>query len=201
MIHSGSSTSSLVEECKTKKKMRLKVKTIKLILPLFLFITSAIYSQQPQVKIGVVDSEIILSQLPEYKQAQDKLNEIVKKWQAELDSLSMNYQEKLDNYRKQEAMMTEEVKLKEQQDLMKLEQEIYNFRQRKFGQQGDFAMEQDRLLSPIKQNIIKAIEKVAKEEKVTLVLDKAGEVVVLYSDPSYDLTFKVLDQLRRGKVK
>lgn len=177
------------------------MKTIKLILPLFLLVTSILWSQQPQVKIGVVDSEIILSQLPEYKQAQDKLNEIVKKWQAELDSLSMNYQEKLDNYRKQEAMMTEEVKLKEQQDLMKLEQEIYNFRQRKFGQQGDFAMEQDRLLSPIKQNIIKAIEKVAKEEKVTLVLDKAGEVVVLYSDPSYDLTFKVLDQLRRGKVK
>ncbi len=177
------------------------MKTIKLILPLFLLVTSILWSQQPQVKIGVVDSEIILSQLPEYKQAQDKLNEIVKKWQAELDSLSMNYQEKLDNYRKQEAMMTEEVKFKEQQDLMKLEQEIYNFRQRKFGQQGDFAMEQDRLLSPIKQNIIKAIEKVAKEEKVTLVLDKAGEVVVLYSDPSYDLTFKVLDQLRRGKVK
>lgn len=181
--------------------MRLKVKSIKLILPLLLVITSLVWSQQPQVKIGVVDSEIILSQLPEYKQAQDKLNEIVKKWQAELDSLSMSYQEKLDNYRKQEAMMTDEVKTKEQQELMKLEQEIYNYRQRKFGQQGDFAMEQEKLLTPIKQNIIKAIEKVAKEEKVTLVLDKAGEVVVLYSDPSYDLTFKVLDQLRRGKVK
>ncbi len=181
--------------------MRLKVKTIKLILPLFLMITSVVWSQQPQVKIGVVDSEIILSQLPEYKKAQDQLNEIVKKWQNELDSLTMDYQERLENYRKQEAMMTDEVKLKEQQEIMKLEQEIYTFRQRKFGQQGDFAMEQERLLSPIKQNIIKAIEKVAKEEKVTLVLDKAGEVVVLYADPSYDLTFKVLDQLRRGKVK
>lgn len=181
--------------------MRLKVKSIKLILPLFLFIASVVWSQQPQIKVGVVDSEIILSQLSEYKQAQEKLNEIVKKWQAELDSLSMSYQEKLDNYRKQEAMMTEEVKVKEQQDLIKLEQEIYNYRQRKFGQQGDLAMEQERLLSPIKQNIIKAIEKVAKEEKVTLVLDKAGDVVVLYSDPAYDLTFKVLDQLRRGKVK
>ncbi len=181
--------------------MRLKVKSIKLTLTLIIFLSVAIYAQQTPVKIGVVDSEIILAQLPEYKQAQDKLNEIVKKWQSELDSLTMDYQERLDNYRKQEAMMTEEVKLKEQQELMKLEQEIYTYRQRKFGQQGDFAMEQERLLTPIKQNIIKAIEKVAKEEKVTLVLDKAGDVVVLYSDPSYDLTFKVLDQLRRGKVK
>lgn len=181
--------------------MRLKVKSIKLTLTLIIFLSVAIYAQQTPVKVGVVDSEIILAQLPEYKQAQDKLNEIVRKWQSELDSLTMDYQERLDNYRKQEAMMTEEVKLKEQQELMKLEQEIYTYRQRKFGQQGDFAMEQERLLTPIKQNIIKAIEKVAKEEKVTLVLDKAGDVVVLYSDPSYDLTFKVLDQLRRGKVK
>lgn len=181
--------------------MRLKVKTIKYILSFVLLLSLSAFSQTAQVKIGVVDSEIILSQLPEYKKAQDQLNEIVKKWQNELDSLSLQYQEKLDNYRKQEAMMTEEVKLKEQQDLMKLEQDIYNYRQRKFGQQGEFAMKQEELLTPIKQNIIKAIEKVAKEEKVTLVLDKAGDVVVLYSDPSYDLTFKVLDHLRRGKVK
>jgi outer membrane protein len=177
------------------------VKTVKIILSLFFFVSTMMWAQQPQVKIGVVDSEIILSQLPDYKKAQDQLNEIVKKWQNELDSLSMQYQERLDNYRKQESLMSEDVKLKEQQEIMKLEQEIYNFRQRKFGQQGEFSQKQDELLTPIKQNIIKAIEKVAKEEKVTLVLDKAGDVVVLYSDPSYDLTFKVLDQLRRGKVK
>ncbi|MCR4416799.1 MAG: OmpH family outer membrane protein [Ignavibacteria bacterium] len=177
------------------------MKALKLILPLILLASTLLFAQQPAVKIGVVDSEIILSQLPEYKKAQDQLNEIVKKWQAELDSLSMQYQERLDNYRKQEALMSEEVKLKEQQEIMKLEQEIYNFRQRRFGQQGDFAQKQEELLTPIKQNIIKAIEKVAKEEKVTIVFDKAGDVVVLYSDPSYDLTFKVLDQLRRGKVK
>lgn len=186
---------------KQKQIKRLKVKAIKLILPLIFLASTLIFAQQPQVKIGVVDSEIILSQLPEYKKAQDQLNDIVKKWQSQLDSLSMQYQDRLDNYRKQEALMSEEVKLKEQQEIMKLEQEIYNFRQMKFGQQGEFAQKQEELLTPIKQNIIKAIEKVAKEEKVTIVLDKAGDVVVLYSDPSYDLTFKVLDQLRRGKVK
>lgn len=181
--------------------MRLKVKAINLILPLIILSASILFAQTPQVKIGVVDSEIILSQLPDYKRAQDQLNEIVKKWQDELDSLSMEYQIKIDNYRKQEALMSDEVKMREQQEIMKLEQEIYTFRQRKFGQQGDFTQKQEELLAPIKQNIIKAIEKVAKEEKVTIVLDKAGEVVVLYSDPSYDLTFKVLDQLRRGKVR
>ncbi len=176
--------------------------SLKLIFSLIFVLVVSVFAQQTTtLKVGVVDSEVILSQLPEYKKAQEQLNEVVKKWQSELDSLTLDYQEKLDSYRKQEAMMTEDVKLKEQQELMKLEQEIYNYRQRKFGQQGELTQVQEQLLNPIKQNIIKAIEKVAKEEKVTLVLDKAGDVVVLYSDPSYDLTFKVLDQLRRGKVK
>ncbi len=176
--------------------------SLKLIFSLIFVLVVSVFAQQTTtLKVGVVDSEVILSQLPEYKNAQEQLNEVVKKWQSELDSLTLDYQEKLDSYRKQEAMMTEDVKLKEQQELMKLEQEIYNYRQRKFGQQGELTQVQEQLLNPIKQNIIKAIEKVAKEEKVTLVLDKAGDVVVLYSDPSYDLTFKVLDQLRRGKVK
>lgn len=176
------------------------MKTVKVILTL-LFASTIIWAQQPQVRIGVVDSEKILSQLPDYKKAQDQLNEMLKKLQKELDSLSFQYQERIENYRKQEALMSDEVKLKEQQEIMKLEQEIYDFRQKKFGQQGELAQKQDELLSPIKQNIIKAIEKVAKEEKVTIVFDKAGDVVVLYADPSYDLTFKVLDQLTRGKVK
>lgn len=179
--------------------MRLKVKAIKLIILFVIFSSLVSFAQTPPVRIGVVDSEIILSQLPDYKTAQEKLNNFVRIWQNELDSLTKVYQEKMDNYRKQEAMMTDEVKLKTQQEIVQLEQDIYNYRQSKFGQQGELAAKQEELLAPIKQKIINTIEKVAKEEKVTVVLDKAGEVVVLYSDPAYDLTYKVLDQLRRGK--
>lgn len=182
--------------------MRLKVKSIYFSLAIILFAFNlAIGQTTSPVKVGVVDSEIILSQLPEYKKAQEELSKIIKIWQDELDSLSMIYQEKMENYRKQEAIMSDEAKLKEQQEIIKLEQDILNYRQKRFGQQGDLAAKQEELLNPIKQNIIKVIEKVAKEERVTLVLDKAGDVVVLYSDPSYDLTFKVLDQLRRGRVR
>ncbi len=187
---------------KYKQIMRLTVNSIYFSLAILFVAFNVAFSQTTvTLKVGVVDSEIILSQLPEYKKAQEQLSNIVKTWQDELDSLSMLYQEKMENYRKQEAIMSEDAKLKGQQEIIKLEQDILNYRQKRFGQQGDLAQKQEELLNPIKQNIIKAIEKVAKEEKVTLVLDKAGEVVVLYSDPTYDLTFKVLDQLRRGRVK
>ncbi len=171
----------------------MKIRSI--ISSLFLFFSANVFAQ---VKVGIVDSEIILSQLPEYKTAQDKLNEIVKGWQTVVDSMTQDYQQKLDSYRKQEAMMPEDKKLSSQQDLIKLEQDIISYRQKKFGQQGDIVAKQEELLAPIKKKIINTIEKVAKEEKIGLVLDKAGDVVVLYSDQSYDITFKVLDRLKRG---
>lgn len=173
----------------------MKIKNVFYVLILFF---SANVFAQVQVKVGIVDSEVILAQLPDYKTAQDKLNEIIKGWQAVLDSLTTDYQMRLESYRKQESMMTEDNKLKAQQDLIKMEQDILGYRQKRFGQQGDIVTKQEELLAPIKKKIINMIEKVAKEEKITLVLDKAGDVVVLFSDPSFDITFKVLDRLKRG---
>ncbi|MBM4175116.1 MAG: OmpH family outer membrane protein [Ignavibacteria bacterium] len=159
---------------------------------LILFFSANVFAQV-QVKVGIVDSEVILAQLPDYKTAQDKLNEIIKGWQAVLDSLTTDFQMRLESYRKQESMMTEDNKLKAQQDLIKMEQDIRDYRQKR-----DIVTKQEELLAPIKKKIINMIEKVAKEEKITLVLDKAGDVVVLFSDPSFDITFKVLDRLKRG---
>jgi len=173
----------------------VKIKNVFFVL--ILFFTANVFAQVP-VKVGIVDSEVILSQLPDYKTAQDKLNEIVKGWQSILDSLTTDYQMRLESYRKQEAMMTEDNKMKAQQELIKMEQDILGYRQKRFGQQGDIVLKQEELLAPIKKKIINMIEKVAKEEKITLVLDKAGDVVVLFSDPSFDITFKVLDRLKRG---
>lgn len=173
----------------------MKIKNLFFVL--ILFFTANAFAQVP-IKVGIVDSEVILSQLPDYKTAQDKLNEIVKGWQSILDSLTTDYQMRLESYRKQEAMMTEDNKMKAQQELIKMEQDILGYRQKRFGQQGDIVTKQEELLAPIKKKIINMIEKIAKEEKITLVLDKAGDVVVLFSDPSYDITFKVLDRLKRG---
>lgn len=173
----------------------MKIKNVLFVL--ILFFTANVFAQV-QVKVGIVDSEVILAQLPDYKSAQEKLNEIVKGWQSVLDSLTTDYQMRLESYRKQEAMMTEDNKLKAQQELIKIEQDILGYRQKRFGQQGDIVTKQEELLAPIKKKIINMIEKIAKEEKITLVLDKAGDVVVLFSDPSYDITFKVLDRLKRG---
>lgn len=158
-------------------------------------------SQQPiQLKVGYVDSEIILAQFPEAIKAKSDLEALVSQWRKQADSMATELQNAYADYQKQAQTMTQEKQREAQQKIIEKEQRLQQFREQKFSQpNGEYFVKQDQLMAPVKQKIFKAIEDVAKEEGMNYVLDKAGEVVVLYADPSFDITFKVLDRLKRGK--
>jgi len=152
------------------------------------------------LKIGYVSSDVILQQYPDAVEAQKKLESLAKGWQDELEKMTKELQEKYAAYQKKEGMMTEQAKLQEQQKLLAKEQEINDFRMKKFGQNGELAQQQDKIMRPIRDKIFKAIAAVAKEEGVSFVFDKSEQLLVLlYAESRYDLTFKVLDRLRRGE--
>lgn len=167
----------------------------KLLLILMVIITTSVFAQ---TKIAVVDLDEIAKNLKEYQEAQVKLESLMKVWRATYDSLSADLQKKVEDFRKQESIMSEEKKTSLQKELVKQDQDILIFKEEKFGQKGDLAKRQEELLAPIKKKISNVIEKVAKEEKISLVLDRAGDLLVLYADVSLDITFKVLDRLRRA---
>ena len=151
-----------------------------------------------QQKIGYVNSEKILQELPAAKEAKDSLAIIVKVWQNEIDRMSKSLQDKYEDYKKKQGLYNEQTKLTEQQKLVEEEQRMNEFRQQKFGQQGELALQQDRLMQPIKEKVFNAIKQVAAENKLSFVFDKAGDVLLLYAEPSSDYTFKVIDRLKRG---
>ena len=176
------------------------------ILLLTLILTTALLAQtetaqQPaQLKIGYVDSEVIMSQFSEAIKAKSDLEGLVAKWRKEIDSMQTDLQQMYTDYQKQGGTMKQDEQQKVQKNLVEKDQNLQQYREQKFGQpNGEYFTKQDQLLAPVKQKIFKAIETIAKEEKMQYVLDKAGEVIVLYADPEYDITFKVLDRLKRGK--
>ncbi len=152
------------------------------------------------LKLGYVDSQVIIQQFPEAQEAQKKIQASVQQWQDQIDTMAKAYQFRLDEYDKKKAMLNDQVKLAEEQKLLGEQQNIVNFRNKKFGQNGELAQLQDKIMTPVKDKIIKAIQAVAKEEGMSFVFDKGAEVpVMLYGDAKYDITFKVLDRLKRGK--
>jgi outer membrane protein len=170
---------------------------------LFIFLSCGfIFGQQAPQKIGYVDSQVILTQLPEAIKAQGEIDALTNKWTAQLDSMNKALQQSYEQYQKQANTMTETKKTEAQQDLVEKQQAMENFRRNKFAQQsGEIYKKNDEIFAPVKKKIFKAIEEVAKKEGMKFVFDKAGDVVLLYADPAYDLTYQVLDILKRGVIK
>ena len=173
----------------------------KYLLVLFaVFMCGSFIQAQSSLKIGYVDSQIILTQLPEAIKAQGDLDALTNTWSNQLDSMTLAYQQSLADYQKQANTMPEDKKLQAQQSLLAKEQEILNFRRDKFGQgTGEIFKRQEEIFNPVKDKIYKAIEDIAKQEDMKFVFDKSGDIILLYADSEFDITYQVLDKLKRGK--
>ncbi len=153
-----------------------------------------------QQKIGFVNSSKIFQEIPEAKEAQKKLEALAKPIQDEIEKSEKAIQAKLDEYKKKESLMNEDAKKKSQQEIYDLDQKLREFKQEKLGNEGELAKKQDQILTPIKDKILKAIERVAKDLKYSFVFDQTETVrVMLYGEQSADLTYKVIDRLKTGK--
>jgi len=170
----------------------------KVLAALILLMIAAVSLGNAQQKIGYVNSEKILAELPAAKEAKDSLASIVKIWQGELDRMSKDLQDKYEDYQKKQGLYNDQTKQVEQKKLIDEEQRMNDYKAQKFGQQGELAMQQDRLMQPIKEKIFAAIKQIATENKLAFVFDKAGDVVLLYGEPNADYTYKVIDRLKRG---
>lgn len=152
------------------------------------------------LKLGYVDSQAIIQQYPEAQEAQKQIQSKLSMWQDQIDTMAKAYQSRLEEYDKKKAMLNDQAKLAEEQKLLAEQQKIVEFRNKKLGQGGELPQLQEKIMTPVKDKIIKAIGAVAKEEGMSFVFDKGAEVpVLLYGEPKFDVTFKVLDRLKRGK--
>lgn len=169
-------------------------KTIKTSALLFL-IALGTMAQQAVLKIGYVNSEKIIAELPEAKESQQKLESLVKSWQDEIEKRGQALQVKFEEYQKQANMLNESAKQVRQKELVEEEQKLNQYRTEK---QQELALQREKIMKPIQERVFKAIERVAKDKKLSFVFDRATEVPVLYADPAYDYTPDVIIYLKRG---
>ncbi len=164
-----------------------------------LLLSGTMLFAQKSVKIGYIDSQTILTQLPEAIKAQGDIQAAVDKVKGQIDSLGQVYQQTLQDYQKQANMMTDAKKKEAQQKIMGMEQDYNNLRA-KLDANGEVAQMNQKLMKPIIDKIKKTVEEVAKQEGVGLVLEKSDQLqTIWYAEPTMDLTYKVLDKMKTGK--
>ena len=123
-----------------------------------------------QNKFGYVDSQELLMLMPERKTAETEVQEFAKSLEAQLGSMTAEYQQSVQEYQENESTYTDLVKQDKVSEITSLEQRIQAFQQN--AQQSLQAKEQE-LLEPILAKARKAIEDVATEGDYTYIFDKS----------------------------
>lgn len=159
-----------------------------------------VVGSQAQQKVGYVNSTKIFQEIPEAQEAQKRIDAITKPYQDSLAGMEKTLQAKIEDYQKRESLLNDAAKKSAQQEFADLKRKYDEFRFDKFGNEGEIAKQTDRIINPLKDKILRAIEVVAKAEKYTFIFDQTENVrVLLYGDPKEDLTNRVIDKLKRGK--
>lgn len=162
-----------------------------------LVLVPATFAQQ---KIGYVNSAKIFQELPAAQDAQRRIDALGKPIQDSLEAMQRDLQARYEDYQKREALLNDAAKKAEQQKLIEMERRMNEFRVQKLGNDGELARETEKLLAPLRDRIKNAITAVAKEEKYSFIFDKTESIqILLYGDPAHDVTFKVIDRMKRGK--
>lgn len=149
------------------------------------------------MKIGYVDTELILRQLPDAIEADKKLKDVGTKYQDTLKLLQEDFTKRLEKYRQQEAMMSADGKKTEEEALKAMQQNYLQYQEEKFGNTGELARMQAALMAPLRERIQAGIKEVAKEEKLSFIFDKTNPAM-LFAEERFDMTYRVLDRIKRG---
>ncbi len=160
---------------------------------IFSFLSSSVFAQ---LKIGYIDSDTILENLPDVKDARQKLDDLIREWQNELRQMEAEYKLKKDDFDKRNLIMTDQTRTEAKKELDELEKKISDFREKKFGTNGEMFQKQDELMKPIQNKIFNVIKEIAEEEDYDYIFDRSGDIIFLYAKEKYDLTAQVLERVK-----
>ena len=162
----------------------------KRILFLIMFSTSilVVHSQ----KFAYVDSDYILGKMPEFNQAQQRINDFSAEWQQEIESLYNQIDQMYKDYQSEQILLTPEMKIKREELIIEKEKFAQALQQKYFGPEGDLYKKRSDLIKPIQDRIFNAIQQLAVNNKYSIIFDKSSDLMMLYSNPSYDKSDDVL---------
>lgn len=171
----------------------------KIIIATSVFFIIFTLSAISQVKIGWINSQTIMDKLPEAQDAQRQLDNLVTEWQNELAKMQNEWQKKFEEYDKRKLILTDQGRVEAERQLQELDRKIVDFRNKKFGQNGELFQKQNELMRPVQDKIFKAIQDVAKGEGYDYIFDKSGDIMLMYTNEKYDLTNIVLEKVKTFK--
>jgi outer membrane protein len=164
------------------------MKRILLVLSFFL-VANSTWAQ----KFAYVDSQFILEHIPEYKQAQQQLDDLSYDWQEDIEKAYQEIDQLYRAYQTDKVLLTDKMRQTREDEIIQKEKDAKELQQQRFGTEGDLFKKQEELIRPIQ--IYNAIQEFAKEGRYGVIFDKSSDLLMLYADENLDKSEKILDKL------
>ena len=159
-----------------------------------LLLTVATFSVKAQ-KFAYVDTEYILSNIPDYKEAQGELDKLSIEWQKQLERQYSEIDKMYKNYQAEQILLTEDMKTKREEEIVKKEKEAKEYQKQKFGVDGELFQKRQELVKPIQDKIYNAISEVANVSGIDIIFDKSSGLTMLYTNAKLNKSDAVLKKL------
>jgi outer membrane protein len=146
-------------------------------------------------RYAVIDTKYILDKMPEYKEAQKKLDGFSEAWQFEIDAMQTLVDKMLKDYDAEQVMLTEPLRKKREDEIYNKEKQLRDLQKKRFGFEGDLFKKRQELIKPIQDKVYNAVQKLAVEKQYDFILDKSEGITVIFADPKLDKSEDVLRNL------
>lgn len=146
-------------------------------------------------RYAIIDTKYILDKIPEYKDADKKLQAIADQWQKEIDDKQAQLDKMYKNYEAEQVMLSDELKKKREDELFNKEKELRDLQKKRFGYEGDLFKERQKLVKPIQDKVYTAVQKIAVSRGYDFILDKSEGITVIFADPKIDKSDDILREL------
>lgn len=174
----------------------------KLILSILLvFATISTFSQARGIKIGYIDMEYILENVPDYKEASIQLDQKAQKWKEDIE-LKKNAITKLkDNLKAEKALLTKELVAEREDEVKFLEADLIEYQQKRFGSNGDYIIQKASIAKPIQDQVFNAVQDLAEARGYDFIFDKSSDLTMLFSAKKHNLSDRIVKTLTNAEKR
>jgi len=160
----------------------------------FLVVSLDTASAQEQ-KIGFIDSDVILQQMPEYTGIEERLDLLSENWEQEVSEMEQEIEELEREFEAREILCTDEIREERLNEIEQKKEELDRYIEDKFGPQGEYYTRQQELLEPIQRLVFEALNRVASRNSYDFVFDRAQNTQFLFVQEQWNLTEQVMVEL------
>ena len=162
-----------------------------LAIVLIAFMTLPLFGQ----KYAYIDSEYILSNMPDYVEAQAELDRIAAEWQKEIEKQFSSIDSMYKKYQVEAITLPDKMKKRREDAIIAAQQAAKDLQKKRFGKDGDLFKKREELVKPIQDRVFTAIDEYAKEKGYAFVFDVAGAMTIIYADPKWDINDQIMQKL------